>query len=48
MARWERKQRISEVVALVGQFVAVGLLAGTVKILQFLKFNLFYLQLLSF
>lgn len=30
MARWERKERIGEIVALVGQFVAVGRLAGTV------------------
>jgi hypothetical protein len=30
MARWERKERIGEMVALVGQFVAVGKLAGTV------------------
>ncbi|KAI1724782.1 MH2 domain-containing protein [Ditylenchus destructor] len=30
MARWEKKERIGEVVALVGQFVAVGKLAGTV------------------
>lgn len=30
MARWERKKRIGEVVTLVGQFVAVGMLAGTV------------------
>uniref|UniRef100_A0A915EGT1 MH1 domain-containing protein n=1 Tax=Ditylenchus dipsaci TaxID=166011 RepID=A0A915EGT1_9BILA len=29
MARWERKERIGEVVALVGQFVAIGKLAGT-------------------
>lgn len=31
MARWERKQRIGEVVALVGQFIAVGMLAETVN-----------------
>lgn len=30
MARWERKERIGDMVALVGQFVAVGRLAGTV------------------
>lgn len=30
MARWEKKERISEVVTLIGQFVAVGRLAGTV------------------
>ncbi|TKR94048.1 hypothetical protein L596_008391 [Steinernema carpocapsae] len=30
LARWERKERIGEIVPLVGQFVAVGRLAGTV------------------
>lgn len=30
MARWERKERIGEMVSLVGQFVAVGKLAETV------------------
>ncbi|KAI6207812.1 hypothetical protein M3Y96_00048500 [Aphelenchoides besseyi] len=30
LARWERKERIGEMVALVGQFVAIGRLAGTV------------------
>ncbi|KAH7698669.1 TAG-68 protein [Aphelenchoides avenae] len=30
MARWERKERIGEMVSLVGQFVAVGKLADTV------------------
>jgi hypothetical protein len=30
MARWERRERIGEIVSLVGQFVAMGQLAGTV------------------
>lgn len=30
MARWGKKERIGDIVALVGQFVAVGKLAGTV------------------
>jgi hypothetical protein len=30
MARWEKKERIGDVVTLIGQFVAVGRLAGTV------------------
>ncbi|KAI6182550.1 hypothetical protein M3Y97_00392500 [Aphelenchoides bicaudatus] len=39
MARWERKERIGEMVALVGQFVAVGKLAGTVFDGQDIKSN---------
>lgn len=30
MARWERKERVGDMVALVGEFVTVGTLAGTV------------------
>lgn len=40
MARWEKKQRIGDVVALFGQFAAVGQLAGTVRNNLFFKCHL--------
>jgi hypothetical protein len=39
MARWEKKERIGDLVALVGQFVAVGRLAGSVYDGQDIKSN---------